>query len=539
MKKILFLISFLCSIGIAQAQFIKLAGAEADKKMIELRGPVSPVDLSYADYKSYALKTSFSSGLEASFKAKNLAYSAGFINEHISVFGLKKKDAGDFTITYDLKRFELVLNESYLEATYQNAPAYYIGLESELTIQDKQGKVIYKRYNTPKVKMFVTDFKYPYDLLAYRVVLGDFSQLFNEFESYYLNSPNINLEYFEVKKRKKSKSTFNVEEFNQSTQVLSMLLDVDRNNWSALFGEAQKYWKPLLEFTDDDEDLQQDIRFNAHYNSALTSLLLGKFDDLDKYLPGVKQYDKSFLGMRANFSALEKTKQEIKDAQNAVKEVSKIEPVASEPFVYEYKKTPNAFKYAELEKAEVTDDDNKKIVGTVRVLSDFPQIVDLRTEKTRSGLGQLTDQLGSDKSSVWIYIDGEKKPKRTNLKKLFSIKDKDGKVYLVGKTGQSSNILTSTNLVNNKHYALFDEVKSNKKLSLFQEFFPQDSYAFKRPQDESFFVAPEFMGRRKALKEFFVDCPSIVTKIDQGIYDFNNKETYLKLYNDYTEACGK
>ncbi len=536
MKNTLVLLMLLCVAHLTQAQFFKSDDA---KNVVSMRGSVAPIDPTYANYRSYSMKISLDKGFEESFKAKKMAYSEAIFNERLGVWGLKKKDDGDFTITYTLARYELITNESYLENSYQNAPAYYIGLESNLTIQDKQGKLIYKRYNTPKVKMYVIDVKETYDNLAYKIVLTDFIQLFNEFESYYLYSPVHSLRFFDVKKRKKSKSTFNEEEFNQSTQVLPALLDVERSNWSSLLGEAQKYWKGLVDFKDDDEDLQQDIRFNANYNLAVAALFLGNLDEFDKYMPGVKENEKSFLGMRVYYSDLEKAKKDVIAANNAKKDATKVESIAPEPFVYEYKKGPNAFRFAEFEKAEVTDDDNNKIAGKVRLLSDYPELVDYRTEKTRSNLGQLMDQVGSDKSSVWIFIEGEKKPKRTNLKKIVSLKDKDGKVYLTGKTGQTSNLVFSKNLVNTKRFALFDAIKSNDKIALMQEFFPQDSYAFKRPSEEGFFVAPEFIGRRKALKEYFADCPSVIAKIDKGEYDFNNKETYLKLYNDYIEASKK
>ena len=157
------------------------------------------------------------------------------------------------------------------------------------------------------------------------------------------------------------------------------------------------------------------------------------------------------------------------------------------------------------------------------------------------GLGQLMDQMGSDKSSVRIYIEGEKKPKKANLKKLVYIKDKTGRTYITGKTGSAASLITSDrNIVNTKRYALFDEVKTTKKLALFQEFFPQDSYVLKRPTEEEFFSPPRFFGRRKALKEYFADCPAMISKIDKGEYDFDNKATYLKMYDDYVEAgCGK
>ncbi len=543
MKKITLIASILLlNVVFVKAQFLKLgaAAAEAEQRRMTLRGPVQPIDASYGNYKTFSLKLNITPTFESSVQSKKIPYSLNDLAQPLNIFGLKKVDNGDFKIVYDLKRYELV-EDDYVEKDYQNAPAYYVGLESKLEIQDKDGKVVYARYSTPKVKMFVTDPGYGYERLAYGIVRADFRNLIDEFETYYLNSPNVNLEYFDVKKKKKSKSTFNAEEFNQSTQVFAALMDVDRANWGGLFGEAEKYWKTLTEYTDDDEDVQKDVRFAANYNLGCSAILMGKIAELDAVLPKVKENERGFLGVRLNYDGLVRTKKEIAEAKTVAEQVAKIEAIEAEPIIADYRKGKNAFHYAEIEGGEAVDQDNKSIVGNVRIMSDFPEMVDLRTTKTRSGLGQLMDQMGSDKSSVRIYVEGEKKPKKANLKKLVYIKDKAGKTYITGKTGSAASLITSDkNIVNTKRYALFDEVKTTKKLALFQEFFPQDSYVLKRPTEEDFFSPPHFLGRRKALREYFADCPAMLPKIDKGEYDFDNKATYLKMYEDYVAAeCGK
>ena len=280
MKKITLIASILLlNTLLLNAQFLKLGAAavEAEQRKMTLRGPVQPIDVSYGSYKTFSLKLNITPTFESSVQSKKIPYSLSDLSQPLNIFGLKKVDNGDFKIVYDLKRYELV-EDDYVEKDYQNAPAYYVGLESKLEIQDKEGKVIYARYSTPKVKMFVTDQGYGYERLAYGIVRADFRNLIDEFETYYLNSPNINLEYFDVKKKKKSKSTFNAEEFNQSTQVFAALMDVDRANWGGLFGEAEKYWKTLTEYTDDDEDLQKDVRFASNYNLACSAILMGKMN---------------------------------------------------------------------------------------------------------------------------------------------------------------------------------------------------------------------------------------------------------------------
>jgi hypothetical protein len=511
------------------------------KNRIRLRGPVKPIDGSYGNYKTFSIKLNISSDFESSIKSRNIPYSLSDLTAPLNIFGLKKVEDGDFKISYNLKRYELVKDEDYIENTYQNAPAYYIGLESNLEIQNREGKVVYSRHTTPKVRMFVSDPGYGYERLAYRIVREDFLGLLDEFETYYLNSPNVNLEYFEVKKKKKSKSTFNVEEFNQSAQVFAALIDVDRENWGGLFGEAQKYWKPLAEFTDDDEDLQKDVRFAANYNLSCASILLDKMDELETTLPKVKENEKGFLGIRLNYDELNRTQKSIAEAKTIVDQVSKIEPIEAEPIIFDYKKGQNAFRFAEFEGGEAVDQDNNSIKGKVRIMSDYPEIVDYRTVQTKSALGQLANQMGSDKSSVRIFVEGEKKPKKANLKKLIFIKDKTGRMYITGKTGGAmSGQSSGRNLVNTKRYALFDEIKTTKKLALYQEFFPQDSYVLKRPTEEEFYSPPGLIGRKKSLREYFADCPVMIEKINKGEYDFNNKDTFVKMFNDYEAAgCGK
>jgi hypothetical protein len=539
MKKNLLIITALLSISLSgNAQFFKLG--DSPEKKISLRGPVEPVSSVYNQYTSYSVKLNISPGFENSLKDKKLAYSLNTLAEPLSIFGLKKADNGDFKIIYDLKRYEWVNNEDYIETTYQNAPAYYIGLESKLTILNKEGKEVYVRHTTPLVKMYVTDPGYSYETLAYRIVRNDFYKLLNDFDTFYLNSPSLDLNYFEVKKKKKSKSTFNVEEFNQSAQVFDAVLSVERANWGGLFGEAQKYWKTLVEFTDDDEDLQKDVRFAANYNLSVAALLLDKSSDFETHLPLVKENEKGFMGVRLNYDGLKRNQKMIAEAKEDVKEVAKIEPIAAEPDVYEYRKSPNAFRFAEIEEGEAVNQDNESIKGKIRIMSDFPEVVDWRTVQTKSGLGQLMGQMGSDKSTVRIFVEGEKKPKKANLKKLVYIKDKTGRTFITGKTGGAGNILAKDNMVNTKRYALFDEVKSTKKLALFREYFPQDSYVLKRPTEEEFFSPPGLVGRKKALREYFADCPAMLEKINKGEYDFNNKETYVKMYDDYVAAnCGK
>jgi hypothetical protein len=320
-------------------------------------------------------------------------------------------------------------------------------------------------------------------------------------------------------------------------------VDVDRENWLDLFGEAQNYWKEFVAFQDkEDEDLAKKVRFTANYNLVATNILLGQIDEANKYMPGVKENEKSFLGMRTDYPYLTTVIEEIDRYKKITEKASTIEAIQAEPVLASYKKSATAFRYAEFD-GEVLNVDSEVFKGKVRIISDFPELVDLRTEQTVSGLRSMMDGIGSEKSSVRIYVEGEKKPKKTNLKKVVNIKDNEGRMYIVGKAGRGVPLVSVGAAVdkvetNTKRYSLFEEVKKGAKVSLYHEFFPQDDYSLKKPTQDEFFTPPVFLGRRKALKEYFSDCPKMIESIDKGVYDFENKETYIKMYDDYTEFCG-
>nr|WP_315155100.1 hypothetical protein [uncultured Flavobacterium sp.] len=546
MRKITKIVLLLVLTSINQTVFgqmgpMAVGKTEAITNRLNLRGPVPPINTEYGKYKSYEMILDLSPGLESSMNIKKAPFSAEKYYQAFSISGLKKQKEGDFKVKYNLTRFELVNDEDYLETYYQKAPAYYIGFESNLEILDKSGKVIYKRYTTPKVCMYVTNPTETYENLTYKILTDNFYNMLQEFEGFYLYGPQIGkLKYSDIEKKKKSKSAFNAEEFNQSVQVLPTLVDVDRENWGDLFGEAQKYWLEYVNFQDkEDEDLAKKVRFSANYNLAATYILLGQVDEAAKYLPGVKENEKSFLGLRTDHPYMTGLIDDIANYKKLTEKAFTIEAIPAEPVLAAYKKSATAFRYAEFD-GEVLDTDSKIFKGKVRIISDFPELVDLRTEETVSGFRSMMDGIGSEKSSVRIYIEGQKKPEKTNLKKVINIKDNEGRMYIVGKAGRGIPLVGAydKSSVSTKRYSLFEEVKKGAKVSLYHEFFPQDDYSLKKPAQDEFFSPPIFLGRRKALKEYFSDCPAMIESIDKGTYDHENKETYIKMYDDYTKFCG-
>lgn len=530
MKKIaLFLIALL---------LVNIGFAQEPEKKLNLRGPVKPLDLTYANYKTYSLKSNLHAGIEKSLKSKKVAYSQSTIESDLQLAGFKKTDDGDFKITYNVTRFELVENESYVKSTFQKSPAYYIGIESNVEIKDKDGKLIFQRFFPPKVNLFVTDPQDTYEILVRVILENNFKFLISEFDSYYLYGPVLkDLRYFEIEKAKKSKSDFNAEEFNQSIKVFPTLIDVDRSNWPGLFSEAQTYWKKFLNYTEPkDEGLQKRVRFAANYSLAATYLLLGQEKEAEKYLTGIKENESSFLGMRTHSPYIKETVDRIEAYRNSTDKAAGIEAIAAQPELPSYKSAETVFRYAEFD-GQVEDTDSKVFKGKIRIISDSPELVDFRTKS--SGSSSILSLSGADvdNSTVLIFDQGEKKPERTSLKRLNHIKDSEGRIYYVGKTGRSSMLSANPNATSTKRYSLFEEVKKSNKLSLYHEFFPQDDYVLKKAGQPDFYTPPASIGRRKSLKTFFADCPKMMEKIDKGEYDFDTKNTYLKIFEDYTNAC--
>lgn len=531
MKKLSLILIALLLVNIGFAQ-------EAEKKL-SLRGPVKPLDLTYASYKTYSLQSNLHSGIEKSLRSRKAAYSPSSFEDDLELQGLKKTSDGDFKINYNVTRFELIDNESYVKGTFQKAPAYYIGMESNLEIKDKEGKVIFQRYFPPKVNLFVTDGDVTYERLLHAILANNFRLLLSEFDAYYLYGPAIkDLRYFEVEKAKKSKSDFNVEEFNKSAQVLPASVDVDRSGWPGLFSEAQGYWKKLLTYTEPkDEGLQRRVRFAAHYNLAATYLLLGQEKEAEKYLGGIKETEGSFLGMRTHSPYIKATVDEITAYRNSTDKAEGIEAIAPKPELPSYRNAETAFRYVEFD-GQAEDTDKKLYKGKIRIISDSPELVDYRTKA--SGGNSMIQVLGGmevDNSSVLIFMPGEKKPERTSLKRLSSIKDQEGHTYRIGKAGRTSALSANPNASSTKRYSLFEEIRKGNGLSLYREFFPQEDFVLMKAGQSDFYTPPAFMGRRKSLKAYFADCPKMIERIDKGEYDSDSKNTYLKIFEDYTNGC--
>jgi hypothetical protein len=77
-----------------------------------------------------------------------------------------------------------------------------------------------------------------------------------------------------------------------------------------------------------------------------------------------------------------------------------------------------------------------------------------------------------------------------------------------------------------------------RKISVFHEFSLKMLICFEKQIQDEFFSPAVLIGRKKELREYFSDCPKMIENINNGLYNFENKETYIKMFEDYTALCG-
>lgn len=515
--------------------------SQDNTQKLDLRGPVTPANPEYAAYKSYHVTMVLHPNVESSIKSQKGVYSPTDIEGLLTIPGLKKAEKGDFEIRYTVTRFELLEGDN-VDKTFDRSPCYYVGIESNMEVLDKAGKPIYKRYATPKVVKYVVPVGSGFQKLAGFVLETNFDALSAEFNATYLYGPTFpKLQFARVEKSKSSKSGFNEKEFNQSVAVFPAVADVDRANWPELFGEAQKYWKGLTEFTDaGDAYLQKRVRFASLYNLATSYLLTGQEKEAEKLLPAIREAEpRSILG-RSYSPELENMLRAVTVYRKTSENLTKVDPIAAEPVLPSYKKLETAFRFAEFD-GEVTDEDNKTYSGKIRVLSDSPELLDLRGQSAANSgnitLGSLFNNTDVENPTVFVYVADKKKPVRLSLKNIKSVKESDGHAYLVGKIGRGGDLFDASGATNTKRYALLDQLETTGGLTLFREFYPQEDFVLKRNGQDTFYTPPVFTGRRTSLTTFFNTCPAILKNVGSGQYDSSDLSTYRQLLVDYSKSC--
>jgi hypothetical protein len=180
---------------------------------------------------------------------------------------------------------------------------------------------------------------------------------------------------------------------------------------------------------------------------------------------------------------------------------------------------------------ELMDNKNERFKGKIKIMNDNPPVEDYRLQESQGSIvGGLLSAMKTENSSVYIEVEGVKKPIRRKIDDILHIKTTDGKTYVTGVVGNA--------LDANSRYSLLEEVKSSKKLSLYNEFFPQDVYVLKKPTDDKFYELP-IISIKKSLKKYFESCPKMHSKIDAGDFNSDTKENYLRIFDTFSELCGK
>lgn len=486
-----------------------------------MRGPVAPVDLNYANYKSYSLKLNVPTNFEAIVKNSGGTFSPSSWAQDMVIYGLKNEIDGDFKITYNVSKYEFLDSKSIARS-----PAFVMGIEANVEVKDKDGKVIYQRYQAPKVNTFIVDSDIRPYAVMYSVLYTTYQELINDFTLYYLYGPVLKAQYVDLKLPKKTDLT----DFNLSTQVFPSITGVSRDQWPNLFGEAQKYWETLLKYQVKDDDDTKDVRMAAAYNLAFSHLLLGNMPQADKYATIVKENDRKFLGMASNHNLLMDNIKTVKEYTTESKEAKNISPIAEIPALPEYKKSADVFKFVLIE-GELLDNKGEKFVGKIKLMNDNPPVKDYR--KNDSGgltIGGVFSAFKTDNSTVYIEVPGVKKPVKRKIDDIAHIKTKDGKTYKVGVVGDV--------LQDSDRYALMEEVKVHPRLSVYNEVFPQSDWALKKPKDEKFYQIPALTAK-KSLKSYFADCPAMQKRIDTGEFNSVTDKGYITIFDAYLSSCVK
>ena len=500
-----------------------------------VRGAIEPVSKDYVNYKTYSLKLNLNGNVEKTMTEYKTPYSLQEFEGILGIGGMKQtfSDA-EFKINYNLVRYVLVD-----AIRYEKGPAFHIGIESNLEIFDKDNKLIYKRYTKPSSKLYLTDLDTDYGKVTKKIIIDNFSEMFTEFEQFYLYTPKLaKFESLKIEKRKKPEPNFSVEDFAASREVFPALENIDRKDWAKVLEEAQKYWLPLTKYNEKAAKNADGIRTAAAYNLVLSYILTDKIEDAKKMVEIVRADESKSFGFRDYSPTLNDYIELIEKTKNSSERNDNILSIAPTPIYPEYLKNDSGFQYAEFN-GEVVKQDGKSFKGRIKLLNNMPAIVSLRAIKESGGgalalAGALLDASEVYNSDVEIYIEGKKKPERTTLKKVAKIIDMKGNTYTVGKVGRG--ILVNTGEYNDRRFALMGEVKKQGSISLYEEFFPQNDLAFKKDSEDKFYTPPAFLGKKKSMKAYFA-CPALDILIDKSTYKEDTKEIYIGLFNDFSEKC--
>ncbi len=491
-----------------------------NQKSIDIAGPVIPFNPAYPDYKTYSLKVNTSPEFEAEIKEHKISFTPLAFAKSLGFDGLKSDPSGDYRIEYNITRFEIIDYK-----TIERAPAVVLGLELNLKIMDKEDKLIFSRYLTPRANTYI--FPYANGNTALNVLKRQYKDWMDEFSISFLFNPVLkDVPYYELSKLPKESE---LEKFNLSVQVFPALLNTPRAEWSTLFAESQKYWTTLLEYTDQkDEEATREVRLVAAYNLSVSNLVQGNIPESVEYQARGKENEKKVLGTYYYNYLISVQLKAIKEFQAIRAATEKRNAIQEEPELTEIQKNKDSFRYLIL-RGEVTDNKGEKFKGEIKITNDNPAIIDYRVASTVPvTLEAIFSLLKTDNNLAYITIPGIEKPVKRRLDDLISITTDDNKKYLIGYVG--------TLMGGNMRYSLLEEVNSHKDISVYKEFFPQSSLTFKKASEKNFFEIDGLVPRASLIK-FFESCPAMQKVIEEGPYNNGSKENYIKLFEEYTKLC--
>lgn len=505
------------------------------------RGPVDPLNNSLSKAKTLSVDIQVPNDFETEIHKYNGSVSISTIEtilfDNTSYFDIKSAETpnkrgieGDLKLTYNLKNFKIKG-----KTEISKSPAWIIGFESELSIVDREGTLIYTRQTPLNVKTYVIRVNSTLDDLVTYLLEKDCQRQFNEFSITYLRQPVhgfqvIDFEFPKKDKNKVIEKDF-VDTFNQSAGVFHAVEKVSISSYNALFEVARPYWENLRKFDKSkDKDFNRDVQYASNVNLAISYLLVDQGEKAVPYIENIKGIKLSLLRTnRAN--DLEKWKEAIEEAKEIKKaQKGNVNVLKSEDRNLLYTHSKNTMEKLSFE-GLVKNKKGEEFAGQVSILNDNPLVVDLRNVNTPIPIvGNLFSLTNAPKNTVQVEIKNKKKPERLKIDDLQSIYLADGTKFVVDKLGD---VIDGT-----ARYGILREINHGQKLSLFIEEYPNSgTILLKKTKEDNFFEIPTLINRKKLLLKYFETCPAIHANIQNGKYLDNQNSTYLMLFNDFNMLC--
>lgn len=462
-------------------------------------------------------------------KTSEISSNAVFNNTNVKKETNNSLD-GDIKVFYNIKTFEIVGKKEVLKA-----PAYVIGLETNLEIQDKEGNIVFKRNTPTTVLTYLVDPTTSLESLVNKIIYKDFDSNFDEFSFANFKQPlhSFHAIGFSLPKKLKNleiEQSF-IETFNQSVAVFDAIDKVDIDKYDALFAKARPFWEKNIEFNGSkDKKANIEVRYAANLNLATSYILVDDLEKASTYFPAIDENKVSSFFVIHRKENLEDWIESIKATKElAERKKGKFKALIEPEANLLYNQAENTVEKLAFN-GRVINGKGEEFTGFVEIFNDNPPLIDWRATDTGSSVGNLMKMLKVEKNTVNITIEGEKKPKKMKMNDLAFAILEDGTSYSVDKVGSK--------IDNTDRYGMLKEVEKGTKFSLYKEEYPFNGIVLiKKNTEEDFFEIPSVFGRKKSLLKYFDTCPQIHEAIKQDKYLESNNQTYLALFEDANTLC--